>query len=134
MADFDLGTDINISPDLDEDEGEVNDLQCLAQDILLRLDQPRGIDDGTEDGAEYGYDVRALLNESMTPQRLLEAVVNIELEVLKDDRVDTCSAVRSRFDTATRTLFVNLDVTTARGPHALSIMATADNLTLIEAQ
>ena len=134
MADYDLGTDINVSPDLDEDEGEVSDLDCLAQDLLLRLDQPRGIDDGTEGGAEYGYDVRALLNESMTPQRLLECVVNIELEVLKDDRVDTCSASRSRFDSTTRTLFINLDVTTAAGPHALSIVATADNLTIIEAQ
>ena len=134
MADYDLGTDINVSPDLDEDEGEVSDLACLAQDLLLRLDQPRGIDDGTEDGAEYGYDVRALLNESMTPQRLLECVVNIELEVLKDDRVDTCSASRSRFDSMTRTLFILLDITTARGPHALSIVATPDNLTLIEAQ
>ena len=134
MADYDLGADINVSPDLDENEELVNDLACLSQDILLRLDQPRGIDDGTEDGAEYGYDVRAMLNESMTPQRLLECVVNIELEVLKDDRVDTCSAARSRFDSATRTLYVNLDVTTARGPHALSIVATPDNLTLIEAQ
>ena len=134
MPDYDLGTDINVSPDLDEDEGDVNGLACLAQDLLLRLDQPRGIDDGTDDGAEYGYDVRALLNESMTPQRLLECVVNIELEVLKDDRVDTCSASRSRFDSTTRTLFINLDVTTAAGPHALSIVATADNLTIIEAQ
>ena len=134
MPDYDLGTDINVSPDLDEDEGDVNGLACLAQDLLLRLDQPRGIDDGTDDGAEYGYDVRALLNESMTPHRLLECVVNIELEVLKDDRVDTCSASRSRFDSTTRTLFINLDVTTAAGPHALSIVATADNLTIIEAQ
>jgi len=134
MADYDLGTDISVSPDLDEEEGEINGLACLAQDLLLRMDQPRGIDDGTEDGAEYGYDVRALLNESMTPQRLLECVVNIELEVLKDDRVDTCSASRSRFDSTTRTLFINLDVTTAAGPHALSIVATADNLTIIEAQ
>lgn len=134
MADYDLGTDINVSPDLDEDEGDVNGLACLAQDLLLRLDQPRGLDDGTEDGGEYGYDVRALLNESMTPQRLLECVVNIELEVLKDDRVDTCSASRSRFDSTTRTLYINLDVTTASGPHALSIVATADNLTIIEAQ
>ena len=134
MADYDLGTDIAVLPDLDEDEGEVSDLDCLAQDLLLRLDQPRGIDDGTEDGAEYGYDVRALLNESMTPQRLLECVVNIELEVLKDDRVDTCSASRSRFDSTTRTLYIFLDITTASGPHALSIVATSDNLTLIEAQ
>ena len=134
MPDYDLGTDINVSPDLDEDEGEVSDLDCLAQDLLLRLDQPRGIDDGTEDGAEYGFDVRALLNESMTPQRLLECVVNIELEVLKDDRVDTCSAARSRFDQMTRTLYILLDIVTASGPHALSIVATPDNLTLIEAQ
>ena len=134
MADYDLGTDINVSPDLDENEELVEDLACLSQDILLRLDQPRGIDDGTEDGAEYGFDVRALLNESMTPQRLLEAVVNIELEVLKDDRVDACSATRSRFDPASKTLFINLDVMTARGPHALSIVATADNLNLIEVQ
>ena len=134
MADYDLGTDINVSPDLDENEELVQDLACLAQDILLRLDQPRGIDDGTEDGAEYGFDVRALLNESMTPQRLLEAVVNIELEVLKDDRVDACSATRSRFDPATKTLYILLDIVTARGPHALSIVATVDNLTLIEAQ
>jgi len=134
MADYDLGTDIGVSPDLDEEEGEVNGLACLAQDILLRLDQPRGIDDGTEDGAEYGYDVRGLLNESMTPQRLLEAIVNIELECLKDDRVDAVSATRSRFDSMTRTLFIFLDIVTARGPHALSIVATPDNLTLIEAQ
>ena len=106
----------------------------MIYDLLLRLDQPRGLDDGTDEGAEYGFDVRALLNESMTPQRLLEAIVNIELEALKDDRVDTCSASRSRFDSMTRTLFILLDITTARGPHALSIVATPDNLTLIEAQ
>ena len=134
MADYDLGTDINVSPDLDENEELVEDLACLSQDILLRLDQPRGLNDGTADGEEYGYDVRALLNESMTPQKLLQIVVEVELEVLKDDRVDTCSASRSRFDTATRTLYLTLDIVTADGPHLLSIVATADNLTLIEAQ
>ena len=65
---------------------------------------------------------------------MLEVGKREMLEVLKDDRVDTCSASRSRFASDTRTLYINLDVTTARGPHALSIVATTDNLTLIEAQ
>ena len=134
MAEYGLGVDIKILPDLDEDEILVSELDCLAQDILIRLSTPRGaLQDGTEEGAEFGLDVKAWLNESLTPQRLLELVVNAELEVLKDDRVDTCSASRSTFDSVTRTLNLRLDVGTAAGPHQFSIYATAANLTLLEA-
>ena len=134
MAEYGLGVDIKILPDLDEDEILVSELDCLAQDILLRLSTARGaLQDGTEEGAEYGLDVRAWLNESLTAQRLLELIINVELEVLKDDRVDSCSAKRSTYNQQTRELKLLLDIEVASGPHALSIYASATNLTLLEA-
>lgn len=132
MADYDLGTDISVLDDLDDDETLVEDIDCLAQDIVLRLDQPKGLADGTDEGAEWGLDLKSYLNRGMTPRNLLELLVLVELQIEQDDRVDRCRADRSYFDPAARELLLLLDVETRQGPHALSIRCTPETLQLLQ--
>jgi hypothetical protein len=77
-VDYDLGTDISVLHDLDDAETLVNDLDCLAQDVLLRLDNPQGLPDGTDEGDQWGFDLRSKLNAGLTPRALLELIVAVE--------------------------------------------------------
>lgn len=133
MADYDLGTDINVLHDLDDAETLVSDLDCLAQDIILRLDNPQGLPDGTDEGDQWGFDLRSRLGGGLTPRGLLEMIVQVETQVERDDRVERCNASQSSYDQTTKTLYLNLTVETTGGPYALSIRCTADTLTLLEA-
>jgi len=133
MADYDLGTDINVLHDLDDAETLVSDLDCLAQDIILRLDNPQGLPDGTDEGDQWGFDLRSRLNAGLTPRALLELIVAVEVQVERDDRVLRASASASHYDPTSLTLYLNLTVETTGGPYALSIRCTADTLTLLEA-
>lgn len=130
--DFDLGTDIKVLPDLDDHESVITDADCLLQDILLRLDNPQGLADGTEEGESWGLDLRGQLGRGMTPRSLLELIVLVELEVEKDDRVLRCSCVRSYFVQADQALHLLIDVETLAGPHAFSIRCIADTLSQLQ--
>lgn len=131
--DYDLGTDISVLRDLDDAETLVSDRDCLAQDVLLRLDNPQGLPDGTDEGDQWGFDLRSRLNAGLTPRALLELIVAVEVQVERDDRVLRASASASRYDPTSLTLYLNLTVETTGGPYALSIRCTADTLTLLEA-
>lgn len=132
MTDFDLGTDISVLNDLDDNEVLVEDADCLLQDILLRLDTPQGLVDNTEEGRDYGLDLRSYLNAGMTRRAVLELVVAVELQVEQDDRVDRCRGDRSYFSDQEQALYLNLDLETRDGPHQLSIRCTSDTLTLLQ--
>ena len=130
--DFDLGTDIKVLPDLDDHESLVEDGDCLLQDILLRLDNPQGLADGTEEGESWGFDLRGQMGRGMTPRSLLELIVYVELQVEQDDRVHRCSCARSYYRQDEQALYLLLDVETLDGPHAYSIRCTSDTLTQLQ--
>lgn len=131
MADQDLGVDIRVWPDLDEDEELAEGMDCLLQDLRLRLDSPQGLADGTEEGLLWGYDLRSNLGENMDARALLEIVVAMEVQAEQDERIDTARAEASWSDT-TRTLTVRLDLQAGAGPHSLTLQATSESVRLLE--
>ena len=133
MADLDLGTDLKVAPDMPDTEDLVLDVDCLAQDLLLRLDNPRGLADGTEEGNTWGYDLPAQLNRGATPRGLLELLVEVEAQVEQDDRVSRCRANRSYYDPASLALYLILDVEIGEAPYSMSIRCTSETLALLEA-
>ena len=95
--------------------GIVTGPRVLAEAIARRLSTPRG---GLFYDPTYGLDVRAWLNESLTPQRLFALRHAVEAEVEKDERVLSCSADLT-FIAATKSLRLTLSIQTQDGPFAL---------------
>lgn len=85
-----LGIDIDVTPDLSEDEVLRVNGDCLVQDILHGWSQPTGIADGTAEGAEWGVDLRAQLSRGFTRASLLALKVSLEVQAERDDRVSAC--------------------------------------------
>ena len=131
MDDLDLGTDIKVLPDLDEDETLVEGMECLKQDLLLRLDQPTGLPDLTDDGAVYGYDLSANVNESMTPRQILEIRAAVEVQCESDDRIDRASAAAT-FNAEMQSLTITLDLQVGAAPHTLTLQVSPDNVGLLQ--
>lgn len=124
-----FGTDISCIDDLDPMFSLVEGNTTLAQAILRRLSTPRG---GLLDDASYGYDVRSLLCDESTPQRLAAAKMAIESEVEKDERVLSCDADLD-FNFALETLTIRLAATTRTGPFRLVLGVDKVNVELLEA-
>ena len=85
-----LGIDIDVTPDLQEDEILRIEVDCLIQDIINGWTQPTGIADGTEEGAQWGIDLKAQLNRGFTKAGLLALKVSMEVQAERDDRVSQC--------------------------------------------
>ena len=128
MADFDLGTDITVLPDMDDNESLVTDMDCLRQDVLLRLDNPQGLADGTEEGKLWGFDLKSRLNSGLTRRSLLELIVAVEVQIEQDDRVDRCDCSSSYWDDATSTLYLIMTITTTGGPYVMTFRCTSDTV------
>jgi hypothetical protein len=82
MTDF--GTDVSTFPDLDPAFALISDKRAVGEAIARRLMTPHG---SIDYDADYGYDVRDLLNEDMGPAELLAAQSAIVDEAEKDERV-----------------------------------------------
>lgn len=85
-----LGQDIDVTPDLSEDEVLRVDGDCLLQDIVNGWSQPTGIADGTVEGSEWGIDLRAQLNGKFNRAGLFSLKVRMEVQAERDDRVSSC--------------------------------------------
>jgi hypothetical protein len=111
MADFDvknyetLGTDIDVTPDLSENEILRVDVDCLLQDLINGWTQPTGIADGTTEGAQWGIDLRSYLNRGLTKAGLFALKSSLENQAERDDRVSQC-VVSLTADTQTNKLTV----------------------------
>jgi hypothetical protein len=128
MADLDLGTDLDVRDDMDDNKGLVFDLDCLAQDVLLRLDQPRGLADGTEEGAAWGFDLKSRLNSQLTSRSLLELIVEVEAQIEQDDRVDRCDCSSSYWVDAESALYLIMTITTTGGPYVMTFFCTSETV------
>jgi hypothetical protein len=106
---IDFGTDISCIGDLDPNFNLVSGVACLAQDLAHRLQTPRG---GLPYDAGYGFDTRALLNESTSSTSLAAWRHSIEAQCLQDERVDSCSATLV-FAGQNNSLAITLDVDTS---------------------
>jgi len=100
-----LGTDIDVTPDLSENEILRVDVDCLLQDLINGWTQPTGIADGTIEGAQWGIDLRSYLNRGLTKAGLFALKSALENQAERDDRVSQC-VVRLTADTQTKKLTV----------------------------
>lgn len=126
-APVDFGQDISCLFGLDPLLGLVGGLDCLGQALVHRLSTPRG---GLFYDPNYGTDLRAYIEENISPKTLALVRADVQAECIKDERVLTCTASTS-FDGATETLTVQVDVQTAAGPFRLVLAVTSLTVELL---
>lgn len=128
MADF--GTDILALDDLDPSFALVSGEAMLARAIARRLTTPRG---GLFCDPDYGYDVRALLLDGLTPAKLASAQASIAAEVEKDERVAGATVTFTQDTTAER-LTISIELETDEGPFDLVLSVDALSAELLSPQ
>jgi phage baseplate assembly protein W len=125
MADF--GTDINFLNGLDPLLGLVDGTTNLGQALVHRLTTPHG---SLFYDPNYGTDLRAYCNDTMTQDKLAAVRADVQAECLKDERVISCLA-EVGFDFVSKTLSVNIVVQTADEPFALVLAVTSVTVELL---
>ncbi len=114
--------------DLDFSGELVEGILCLAQDLVHRLSTPRG---GLFYDETWGLDLRAYLEEGLTPQRIAAISSEVESEVEKDERVKSAS-VQASFNQHAELLVITIALQTALGPFTLVLGIDKLNVTLLK--
>lgn len=106
LAPFGYGQDLDCTTDIDENLLEVDPSSktALSQALIRRLSCPRG---RLPDDADYGLDVRGMVNKGTDSNALRDLAGQIKSEVLKDDRVDGAN-VTTTYTSETSTLDVTI--------------------------
>lgn len=127
LADYQhLGIDIDVTPDLQEDEILRVEGDCLVQDLINGWTQPTGIADGTVEGAQWGIDLRASLNRGFTIDGLFALKVSMEVQAQRDDRVAACTVALTA--TTDGALIVRGVVETGAAPYPFSFRVSLDTV------
>lgn len=113
----DYGSDISTFPDLDPSFGLLTGPRVVAEAVARRLMTPRG---GLFYDPQYGFDLRALLNDATPDARLAAIASQVEDEALKDERVQAVQAFVTRNGQA-GTLVVRIVLTLASGTFPLTL-------------
>lgn len=111
MSEPDFGTDLSCGDDLTPTMTMVSGMQLLLEAVQRRLSTPRGT---LIDAPDYGFDLAEVLSDAMTEAEIRAIPRRIELELEKDDRIDSARA-RVILQTSD-TLQVAIDVFTSFGP------------------
>lgn len=126
------GTDIVCTSDLDARMSEVDPFSTegISQAIVRRLDCPRG---ALPDDADYGIDLRGMLNCGVTADEIRSLAGRIRSELQKDDRIDAAVVVVTPSSTGS-SLSVSLTITPvdARIGGFRLIVAVTDAAVLLE--
>jgi hypothetical protein len=125
----DLGTDVSSYPDYDPMGTLVSGTVALCQRIARRLTNPRGAWSWAPNECT---DVRAYLNDAITPDRLAAMKNDIEREALREEAVQTANADVS-FNAQSMNLTIHLTGTTANGPFNFVLQATSVSLAILKA-
>lgn len=122
----DLGSDLSGVADLDPSGAMVSGRSCLSQAIARRLTTPRGrlIDD-----ANYGLDLRAFLNDDLSPADLGRIKALAEAECLKDERVRAATVTFTL--PASGVAVVTLVIQDGTGPFNLVLSVNAVTVTVL---
>jgi hypothetical protein len=107
----DIGVDISSYPDYDPLGTLVSGNVALAQRLARRFTNPRGAWSWAPNEC---YDLRSLLNEIITTDKLSEFKSIIEREALREEVVQTANAVVS-WNASTSVLSIHLLGTTTSG-------------------
>lgn len=121
-----LGVDIDVTPDLSENEILRIEGDCLVQDIINGWTQPTGIADGTVEGAQWGIDLRASLSRGFTIDGLFALKVSLEVQAERDDRVSSCTVALTA--TSDNKLFVRGVIETGSAPYPFSFRVSQDTV------
>lgn len=112
----DFGSDLDLAEDMAATGRRVSGNTLVGQAIFRRLTTPRGM---LIDDRDYGFDVRSLLSRAQTATQLAAIPGLVRSEVLKDERVATCSVAITERTMFALTLFVAVE--TSEGPFDLTI-------------
>lgn len=123
----DLGTDISSYPDYDPLGTLVSGNVALGQRIARRFTNPRG---SWAWAPNECFDLRSLLNDVMTTEKLSELKSTAEREVLREEVVQTVTAIVS-WDSTTSILSLRLVGTTSDGSFNFVVNVTSATLTLL---
>lgn len=123
----DLGLTISCLGDLDPSFAMVSGRRGLAQEIANRLISPRG---SYLPDPEYGFDVRAFLNESIGIGEIFRIESGVESEALKDERVDDADATVTYIESSA-SLRIELRLVDGQGPFDLVISIDALTVDLL---
>lgn len=126
MTDF--GTDVSTFPDLDPSFTPISGTRVVAEAIARRLMTPRGSLAGYPN---YGYDLRAAVNEYMGLRDQLRIQSAVAGECEADERVNRANVVVT-FSAPTSQLTVTVRLETAAGPFVLVLAVTALSLTILQ--
>lgn len=118
---IDGGSDVLVFPGLDETFTLINDGRVLAEALARRLLTPRGT---LPFHADYGFDLRNYVNESMTQDVLYRLKAAVERECELDERVLAASATVT-YGYQTQALRVRVSVTTSNGPFKFVLNVTS---------
>ena len=133
MADFNaadpLGADLSCWPGMDPSGAYVSGNVALCQALARRLTTPRG---GLWYAPNYGTDVRAWLNEAITPDILSRLKRAVEGECAADERVQTVNADVTG-NSQQQSLTIHITGTTQAGPFIFVLAFTSVTVTLLKA-
>lgn len=124
----DFGRDLWCLDDLDPGR-TVTGALLVAQAAYRRITTPRG---AVIDAPNYGFDVRALLGKGLTPAQLAAIPGQVRGEILKDERVDSCSITATYTGGPNGTLTLSIDGETAAGPFNLVLAVTEVNVEILQ--
>lgn len=117
---FLFGVDFDILDDLSPTFALVGGKRNLANAIARRLITQGGSLAVFGGDPEYGYDLRSRLNKSWQLRELSELGARLEVECLKDPRIESARVVCSH-NLAAANLLVKIELETAAGPFALML-------------
>lgn len=122
----DYGTDWDCVTDINPYGTTVSGPECVAQAIARRLQTPEG---GLLDDPSYGYDLRALINTSLSDAEVLSVRTAVEAQCLQDERVDSAEVEVSLTD---EVLTITVYPTLVGGEtFELTFQLSSDNLSLV---
>ncbi len=116
----------DLSPTMEEIEGDA----VLEQDLVHRIETPRG---GLVDDADYGKDAAGLLSEGLMPGELAALPRQFEAEFRKDDRVESVTSETTRVDARDGvSLRSRFRIETAAGPFRFTTDVSAAGVLVTE--
>ena len=114
-----LGSDTACLYDIGLIDTQVTDpVRLVGERLARRLTTPRGALGLIGDDPNAGFDVRQYVNGKLGPSALADAQAQVQAECLKDEQVESCICSMYLSGGA---LTLNLAITTAQGPFALTL-------------
>lgn len=118
----DYGIDVSCLPDLDDTFAPLAGIAVIAQAIARSLED-----------AQYGVDLRQWLNESLEAANVFHLQQTIEAQCLKDERVQSATAVVSQLSLYQLQIAINVEPMQS-GPFRLVVNVTALTVELLSVE